>query len=73
MLSEACDEALFCLKRDKAIELIQGKAIVIVDPTCYYKRSRGRIRGMQHISYVKPIQKGAKAKPGYTDYYRGLS
>lgn len=27
---------------------------------------------MQYISYVKPIQEGKKAKPGYTDYYVSL-
>lgn len=72
MLSKACNEVLLCLKREKAIKLHQGKAIVIIDPTFYYKRSRGKVRGMQYISYVKPIREGAKAKPGYTDYYASL-
>jgi len=37
MLSKACDETLFCLKKGKAIKLIQGKAIVIIDPYVNYK------------------------------------
>ena len=45
---------------------------MIVDSTYYYKRSRGRKKGMEHISKVKPPKKGAKPKPGYTDVFSSV-
>ena len=72
LFSDSARKALGDLLKEKKIKLLSGKVVLVVDPTYYYKRSRGRKKGMEHISRVKPPKKGAGPKPGYTDIFSSI-
>jgi len=74
LFGDAAEKALREFKkRSKKIKLFLGRPLILADPTYYYKRSRGRMRGMQYISYVKPPQKKGKPKKGYTDIFTAIA
>lgn len=74
LFGDAAEKALRKFKkRSKKIKLFLGRPLILADPTYYYKRSGGRMRGMQYISYVKPPQKKGKPKKGYTDIFTAIA
>jgi len=73
LFQDAVCKALKDLKKSKKIKLFFERPLVIVDPTFYYKRSRGRKCGMEYISLVKPEEKKGRPKKGYTDIWAALA
>jgi len=69
----AVDTSLKSLKKSKKIKPFFKRPLVIVDPTFYYKRSRGGKNGMEYISWVKPPEKKGRPKKGYTDIWAALA
>jgi len=74
LFSDVTEKALRELKKtSKGIKLFFGRPLILADPTYYYKRSRGKKRGMQYISFVKPPEKKGKPKRGYTDIWTAIA
>jgi len=73
LFQNAVCKALKDLKKSKKIKLFFERPLLIVDPTFYYKRSRGRKCGMEYISLVKPEEKKGRPKKGYTDVWAALA
>ena len=72
LFSDAVDTALKDLKKSKKIKSFFKRPLLIIDPTFYYKRSRGRKCGMEYVSWVKPKEKKGKPKKGYTDIWGAI-
>jgi len=73
LFQDAVNIALKDLKKSKKIEPFFKRPLLIIDPTFYYKRSRGKKNGMEYVSWVKPKEKEGKPKKGYTDIWAALA